>query len=190
MALDGESEDIGNLLFDLGLLTPEQLDEAEDLADAWQVSLVQVLQSRRWLKPGTLYKALADYYDLNQVNLVDNPPDTQLMRKYDPKVMTDRMTIPIGILPDGVMVVATSRPGSSTLLHIIETYPPGTEIVVAPQLDISWCLQTAFRDEQSHEAVFGLAETGAAGMIPHWWSTAANHGRDGASGIKLDLIPS
>lgn len=159
MPLDRESEAIGNLLLDRGLLTPEQLDEAEDLAEAWNVGLVQILQSRRWLKPGALYEALAVNYDLKRVDLFQAPPDIGLMREYDPKAMTDAMTIPVSRGADGRLIVATSRPGSAALLHVIETYPPGTDIVVAPQLDISWWLQTAFRDEQSHEAVFGLADT-------------------------------
>ena len=49
VALDAESEAIGSLLLDRGALTAEQLDAAEDLAEDWNVSLVKVLLSRRWL---------------------------------------------------------------------------------------------------------------------------------------------
>ncbi|RYH02016.1 glycosyltransferase [Salipiger sp. IMCC34102] len=157
--LDSESAEIGELLLDRGLLTSAQLDEATALAEAWQVGLVDILHARNWLKPGALYRALAFYYDLGMGDLVADPPDLDLIRAYDVDEMTNAMTIPLRDKLDGGVVVATARPGSKTLLHILQTYPGEVEIVVAPQLEISLALRRAFREEQSHKAVFGLAET-------------------------------
>lgn len=159
MALDGDSAAIGELLLDRGLLTSAQLDEATLRAEEWRVGLVEVLQSRRWLEPGQLYRALAFYYDLRLVDLLADPPDTELVRERDVTMMTDALTIPFRRAADGRLIVATARPGSRTLLHIFENYPNDVEIVVASQLDISWALQKAFREEQLHQAVFGLADT-------------------------------
>lgn len=157
MPLDAESEAIGALLLDRGLLTAEQLDEAEWLAEDWDVSLFEVLQSRRWLKPGEIYRALALYYDLPLLNLIDAAPDLDLIREYDLDTMTVEATIPVR-RSDGRLVVATARPGPRALLHITKTYPGNVEIVVAPLFDITWVLQTTFRERQSHTAVFGLAD--------------------------------
>ncbi|MCE0506682.1 MULTISPECIES: glycosyltransferase family 2 protein [unclassified Roseivivax] len=159
MALDVDSMAIGELLLDRGLLSAAQLDEAVALAEEWNVGLIDVLQSRRWLKPGELYRQLGYYYDLPQIDLIADPPDRALIRAQDVGAMTDALTVPVRRTPEGALLVATARPGPSTLLHILDTYPGQVEIAVAPQLDISLALQKAFREEQSRQAVFGLADT-------------------------------
>ncbi|MEQ3631201.1 MAG: glycosyltransferase, partial [Sulfitobacter sp.] len=158
MALDAESEAIGSLLLDRGALTAEQLDAAEDLAEDWNVSLVKVLLSRRWLTTQTLYREIAFYHGLTLVDLIEDRADDDLIRRYDPVVMNQFMTVPIGRAEDGTLTVATSRPGPRTLLHIREVYGTGVTIVVASHFDVSWQLQRAFREKHSHEAVFALAE--------------------------------
>ena len=157
MPLDRDSEAIGGLLLERGILTAEQLDVAEGLAESWNVSLVKVLQARRWVSSEELYRQVAFHYGLPLVNLVEGRADDDLIRRYDPRLMNDMMTVPIRI-EDNVITVATARPGPATLLHIRETYGPGTRIVVASHFDVSWSLQRAFREQHSHDAVFALAE--------------------------------
>jgi glycosyltransferase XagB len=158
VALDAESEAIGSLLLDRGALTAEQLDAAEDLAEDWNVSLVKVLLSRRWLTTQTLYREIAFYHGLKLVDLIEDRANDDLIRQYDPMAMNQYMTVPIGRAEDGTLTVATSRPGPRTLLHIREVYGTGVTIVVASHFDVSWQLQRAFREKHSHEAVFALAE--------------------------------
>ena len=155
--LDAESEAIGSLLLDRGILTADQLVTAEDLAEDWNVPLVRVLMSRRWVTSRDLYSQIAFHHDLPLVNLIENHPDDDLIRRYDPRVMNDMSTIPVD-RSKGVITVATSRPGPRTLLHIREVYGTDARIVVASHFDISWSLQRAFREEHSHDAVFALAE--------------------------------
>ena len=155
--LDAESEAIGSLLLDRGILTADQLVTAEDLAEDWNVPLVRVLMSRRWVTSRDLYSQIAFHHDLPLVNLIENHPDDDLIRRYDPRVMNDMSTIPVD-RSKGVITVATSRPGPRTLLHIREAYGTDARIVVASHFDISWSLQRAFREEHSHDAVFALAE--------------------------------
>ena len=118
MALDAESEAIGSLLLDRGALTVEQLDAAEELAEDWNVSLVKVLLSRRWLTAHDLYREIAFYHGLTLVDLIEDRADDDLIRQYDPVVMNQYMTVPIGRAEDGTLTVATSRPGPRTVLHI------------------------------------------------------------------------
>ncbi|WP_370230700.1 glycosyltransferase family 2 protein [Salipiger bermudensis] len=158
MALDAESEAIGNLLYDRGILTDEQLDEAEDLAEAWNLGLVEVLLGKRWLKAATIYRELAYYYDVPLLDLSETPADTALLRRYDVTEMTEAQVIPVRE-ENGRLTVATARPGPVTLVRIIEIFGSEVDIAVATRLDISLALQSAFREEQSHEAVYGLAET-------------------------------
>lgn len=157
MALDAESEAIGSLLLDRGALTAEQLDTAEGLAEDWNVSLVKVLLSRRWLTTHDLYTEIAFHFGLPLVDLIENRADDNLIRRYDPMAMNQNMTLPIRET-DGRLTVATSRPGPRTLLHIRETYGTGVNIIVASHFDVSWSLQRAFREKHSHEAVYALAE--------------------------------
>lgn len=157
MQLDAESLAIGTLLLERGVLTAEQLDEAEDLAERWNLSLVQVLLSRRWLTSRALYEQISVYHDLPLVDLERNPADDALVRRGDPALMNRFSTIPLNEV-DGIVTVATSRPGPRTLLHIREVYGTRIRIVVASHLQISAALQTAFRAQHSHEAVYALAE--------------------------------
>ena len=157
MVRDAESEAIGALLLDNGVLTAEQLDMAEDLAEDWDVSLVKVLLSRRWVGTAELYRSIAQYYDVPLVNLFDDIPNEDLVRQFDPARMNAAMTMPVR-KENGVFTIATARPGPQNLLHIQESYGENAEIVVASHFDISWALQRAFREQHSHEAVFALAE--------------------------------
>ncbi|MBU2890261.1 glycosyltransferase family 2 protein [Celeribacter halophilus] len=157
MPLDAESEAIGTLLLDRGILSPDQLLTAEEHASDWGVSLVKVLLSRRWITSDQLYEQLSYHYDLPLVDLMEHRPDDALIRKYDPRMMNDRMTVPIGE-SDGVLTIATARPGPETLLYVRKTYGVRVRMVIASHFDLSWSLQRAFREQHSHEAVFALAE--------------------------------
>ena len=107
MALDAESEAIGNLLYDRGVLTDAQLDEAEDLAEAWNLGLVEVLLGKRWLKAATIYRELAYYYDVPLLDLSETPADTALLRRYDVTEMTEAQVIPVRE-ENGRLTVATA----------------------------------------------------------------------------------
>ncbi|SEN53947.1 glycosyltransferase family 2 protein [Palleronia pelagia] len=157
MRFSAESNAIGTLLLERGVLTVKQLQEAEQLADSWNISLVQALFSRSWVTPKELYQQLAIYYDLQLVDLDTNKPNWELMRRFDPSAMNQFSTIPIQEV-DGVFTVATSRPGPGVLLHIREVYGVSTRIVIAQHLKISAAIQAAFREIHSHEAVYSLAE--------------------------------
>lgn len=157
MALDAESEAIGSLLLERGALTADQLDQAEQLALDWDVSLVKVLNARKWVTSDTLYRVLAQHYDLERVDLSAARPVDALIRRFDPRSMNDMMTLPISE-EAGRITVATARPGPKTLLHIRQTYGPHARIVVASHFDVSWSIQRAFREQHSHAAVFALAE--------------------------------
>ncbi|KMK64955.1 glycosyltransferase family 2 protein [Puniceibacterium sp. IMCC21224] len=157
MGLDAESEAIGSLLLDRGVLSPDQLDQAEQLAIDWNVSLVKVLNARKWVSSEALYREIATHFDLKLVNLTDDRAEDALIRRFDPRVMNDMMTVPVSDA-GGQITVATARPGPRTLLHIRDVYGPGAKIVVASHFDVSWSIQRAFREQHSHDAVFALAE--------------------------------
>lgn len=157
MTLDADSEAIGMLLLDRGVITPGQLHAAEDLTESWGVPLIKVLLSRRWITSEQLYENLAFHYNLPLINLMKERPDDDLMRQFDPRTMNDWLTIPLG-KANGVTTVATARPSPGTLLHVREKFGVNTDIVIASHFDISWSLQRAFREQHSHDAVFALAE--------------------------------
>lgn len=157
MALDAESEAIGSLLLDRGTISADRLDQAEQLALDWNVSLVRVLNARKWVSSEDLYREIANYYGLSLINLTDDRADDALIRRFNPRVMNDMMTVPISE-EDGRITVATARPSPRTLLHIREVYGARSTIVVASHFDVSWSIQRAYREQHSHDAVFALAE--------------------------------
>ena len=152
-----ENDQIGQVLAARGRLTPDQVFEAQSLAQEWGTGIVNVLLARRWLGAAQLYAELARHYGLEFADLEAEPPDRDLLAEHDSRLLSERQTIPWKRKGDGI-AVATARPGPEALLEIRQTFGAGTEIAVASSHQITRALQTAFREEHGHRAVYALAE--------------------------------
>ena len=152
-----ENDQIGQVLAARGRLTPDQVFEAQSLAQEWGTGIVNVLLARRWLGAAQLYAELARHYGLEFADLEAEPPNRELLAEHDSRLLSERQTIPWKRKGDGI-AVATARPGPEALLEIRQTFGAGTEIAVASSHQITRALQTAFREEHGHRAVYALAE--------------------------------
>ncbi len=148
---------LGDLLVGRRVLTLPQLDEATALAERWHVRLVDAILARNWVKPETLYRAMAAHFDLPFADLAADAPDNALLNPDDAELYSRRLTMP-WIRRDDRLVIATAEPGADTVLFARERWGAAIEFAVATKFDISWALQAAFQDEFSHRAVFALAE--------------------------------
>ena len=147
----------GDFLAEQGLITLEQLNEASALASRWGSSLSDVLLARNWIEADEFYQALADRFGMKRVDLLASPPDPALL---DPAQVTDYMrelTVPWRE-SDGVVTVATARPGPEVIVYARERWGGGVRLVVAAKADLQAAVQKAFSDRYSHAAVFDLAE--------------------------------
>ena len=148
---------LGDLLVGRHILTLAQLDEATALAEKWHVRLGDAVLARNWVEPASYYRALANHFDLQFVDLVREAPDPRLLRADEADDYTSRLTIPWRERA-GRLLVATAEPGAATLLFARERWGANIEFVVASKFDITWAVQAAFDNALSHRAVHELAE--------------------------------
>jgi cellulose synthase/poly-beta-1,6-N-acetylglucosamine synthase-like glycosyltransferase len=157
MALSGADRAIGDLLVERRLIGLDQYDEAATLAGKWRVSLIDVLLSRAWVKPRVLYKLLAERFGVPFVDLIANPPDETLLDEAKSQDYAAALTLPWK--KDGNRTVfATARPGPESVLFARREAGAHSDLVITSKFDILWAAQRAFRDVQTHRAVYDLAE--------------------------------
>jgi len=148
----------GDYLVERGLISLDQLDQATDLAEAWDTSLSDVLMARRWISPFEYYQALAQRFDARFVDLRAEPPETDLLVEAEVDDYMRELVMPWRRV-DGRLVVATARPGPEAVLYIRRRFGRDVSIVITAKFDILWSLQKAFASSHSHRAVYELAAT-------------------------------
>jgi cellulose synthase/poly-beta-1,6-N-acetylglucosamine synthase-like glycosyltransferase len=148
----------GDYLVERGLITLDQYDEAADLVESWDASLSDVLMARRWITPVAYYKALAQRFDVDFVDLRTEPPDSELLVEAEVDDYMRELVIPWR-RRGGRLVVATARPGPEAMLYIRRRFGREVDLVITAKFDILWSLQKAFASSHSHRAVYELADT-------------------------------
>jgi cellulose synthase/poly-beta-1,6-N-acetylglucosamine synthase-like glycosyltransferase len=157
MALSTSDRALGDLLVARDIITLPQLDEAVNLAEAWNVRLTDAVLSRAWMLPENLYRGLAFHFDLAFVDLVDEPPERALLRAEDTDFYVRELTIPWR-RRDGRLMIATANPGPDTVLAARRRWGAAVDFVVTTKFALVWAVQAAFDPALSHRAVFELAE--------------------------------
>lgn len=71
----------GEFLIQENLISQEQLQDALNLQNSWKSRLGDIILSKRWMRPIDFYQALAQYYGLSFINLMNDEPDPDL---FDP----------------------------------------------------------------------------------------------------------
>ena len=157
MPLSPSDRALADLLVGRRILTLPQHDEAVRLAEAWNVRLGDAILARNWITPAVYYQAIATYFDLPFVDLIDEPPDLGLLQASEAEIYAQALTIPWRRKGDQI-VIATAEPGPETVLFAREHWGASVEFAVASKFDIVWAVQTGFAGALSHRAVFELAE--------------------------------
>jgi cellulose synthase/poly-beta-1,6-N-acetylglucosamine synthase-like glycosyltransferase len=157
MSLSPTDGAIADLLVQRRFMTLEQLDEAAQKASAWGVGLVDVVLANRWIKPQQFYQTLARHFDLPFVDLMANPPEQELLQEGLADEYTRRLVMPWR-RRNGRLVIATARPGPETVVFVRSQWGAEVDFVVTSKFDILWQVQRIFRDFQSQQAVYELAE--------------------------------
>lgn len=155
--VDSENKKLGQLLVSQGFLTGAQHSEATSLSKKWGVALVDVLMARRWVRQTDLFKAVAAAHDVDYIDLSEAPPSSAIVAQYSSDEMVRHMAVPVRCVGNQ-MLVATSRPNPMTRRFIGETFGENTKICVAAPMQITRALQIEFREQDTHRAVYDLAE--------------------------------
>ncbi len=157
MPLSPSDRALGDLLVSRQIITLAQLDDAVALAERWNVRLGDAILSRNWMDPAAYYRGLAYYYELPLVDLIKEPPNTELLRVADADIYARQLTIPWR-RRDRRLTIATAEPGPETVQFARQRWGADIEFAVASKFDVVWAVQTAFADPLSQRAVFDLAD--------------------------------
>jgi cellulose synthase/poly-beta-1,6-N-acetylglucosamine synthase-like glycosyltransferase len=157
MPLSPSDRALGDLLAARNIITLAQLDEATRLAETWNVRLTDAVLARAWMPPEELYRGLASHFDLAFVDLINDPPDMELLRAQDADFYARELIIPWQ-RRDGRLIVATAVPGPETVLATRRRWGAAVDFAVASKFGLVWAVQEAFDPALSHRAVFELAE--------------------------------
>lgn len=157
MPLSPTDAAIADLLVQRRIMTLEQLNEAAGKASAWGVGLVDVVLANNWIRPQQFYQVLARHFDLPFVDLMANPPDNELLEERLADEYTRQLVMPWR-RRNGRLIIATARPGPETVLFARAQWGPDIDFVVTSKFDILWQVQRVFRDFQSRQAVYELAD--------------------------------
>ena len=154
-----KSKQLGQILIELGLITPEQLDSALEEHQKTPKALGRVLIDLGMIKEADLVRALAEQVGLEFVDLTDtqiDPASTALL----PEALARRYrALPIGER-DGKLLVAMSDPANVYALDDIRTIT-GREVqpVVATSADVEQAIQKfAGLDSQVEQLAAEAAE--------------------------------
>ncbi|HAM24187.1 MAG TPA: type II secretion system protein GspE [Actinobacteria bacterium] len=136
---------LGDILVEGGLITPEQLDSAIEQHHAQGRSLGRVLVDQGVLSETQLVAALAQQIGLRFVDLSDYPADGSALARIPGSVCRQHMAVPIGF-EDGRMVVAMADPANVFAADDIRTIS-GYEVlpVVATRQDVAAAIDRYYR---------------------------------------------
>lgn len=147
----------GDFLAERGLITLAQLNEASALAVRWGSDLSDILMARSWISSDQYYRALADRFDTQLVDLTSESLDPTLLDRKEVANYMRELTVPLRMEGDRLVIV-TARPGPEALAYARRRWGSNIRIAIAAKSPLREAVQAVFSAEYSHAAVFDLAE--------------------------------
>ncbi|NQT92822.1 MAG: Flp pilus assembly complex ATPase component TadA [Lentisphaerae bacterium] len=111
---------LGKVLVQKGLLTQEQLEEALRISRESFRPLFTVLADLRFTDETGIYRAVADHYGMEYVDLSDTAIDDSAVKALSPKLASHYHVMPTA-LEGGVLTLAVSNPLDMSAVEDIET---------------------------------------------------------------------
>jgi type IV pilus assembly protein PilB len=160
-----KSKQLGQILIELGYITPEQLDVALEEHRKTPKSLGRVLIDLGMIKEGDLVRALAEQVGLEFVDLADYPVDATATVLLPEALARRYRALPIGER-DGKLLVAMSDPANVYALDDIRTIT-GRDVqpVVATANDVERAIQKFAGMDSQVEAMASIAAEQGEGEV-------------------------
>ena len=146
----------GDFLAERGLVTPQQLNEASELAVRWGANLADVMLTNNWIAEDEYYTALAERFSVELVDLQRDPLDRDLLEEADVATYMRELAVPWRA-ENGATTIVTARPGPELILYARRKWGEGVKIRIAPKKDIQRAVQEVFSERYLDAAVFDLA---------------------------------
>jgi len=150
-------DEIGELLVQNGLITPEQLEEARTLQARTGERLDRILLSLGYVHRQDYYRTLSEAANLPHIYLTLTYIPRRLLRKWPLDLALKTQAIPFKF-KDQTLYVAVSRPPDETLERLLKERYGDVAIAfhITTDWDIYWAIRTAYRKSLLHEATFAL----------------------------------
>ena len=154
---------IGEALVVRGLISEAQLRWALGTQERTGVRLGRVLLAAGFVRRQRLYEVLADLWGCGFVDLVTDPPDTEIAGRLERNLMVASSWIPVGLVRR-TLVVATSEPPREQLARRVFAACPedlqsqidAIEFLATTDWDIQLALGRVFRTDIGRDAALSL----------------------------------
>jgi type IV pilus assembly protein PilB len=162
-----KSKQLGQILIELGMITPEQLEQALEEHRRTPKSIGRVLIDLGMIKEGDLVRALAEQVGLEFVDLSEYPIDPTATTLLPEALARRYRAIPIGER-DGKLLVAMSDPANVYALDDIHTIT-GRDVqpLVATAADVEQAIQKFAGMDGQVEALANVAADAMDGEEEH-----------------------
>lgn len=158
---------IGEMLVAAHLITEAQVAEALAKQASWGSRLGDIVLAMGWVKPLAFYKVLAEHFDLQFVNLAEQPVDDVLLDPREYRSYAQHLYLPWRRQND-VSWIVTADPGSPHLQELVRQNPD-LRFVVTSKFDVLWELQRvagpAFSQQATHELALTDPELSARTVV-------------------------
>ena len=162
-----KSKQLGQILIELGMITPEQLEQALEEHRRTPKSIGRVLIDLGMIKEGDLVRALAEQVGLEFVDLSDHPVDPTATTLLPEALARRYRAIPIGER-DGKLLVAMSDPANVYALDDIRTITNrDVQPLVATAADVEQAIQKFAGMDGQVEALANVAADALEGEEEH-----------------------
>ena len=152
-----KSKQLGQILIELGMITPEQLEQALEEHRRTPKSIGRVLIDMGMIKEGDLVRALAEQVGLEFIDLSEYPVDPTATTLLPEALARRYRAIPIGER-DGKLLVAMSDPANVYALDDIRTITSrDVQPLVATAADVEQAIQKFAGMDGQVEALASVA---------------------------------
>ena len=144
------------LLFDSGMISSADFGSAVADQLSWQSNIGEVLIGKGQVRPIDYYRALAEVQGLPFVNLLDDPPDSDVLFPEDRENYARLKIVPWRVGEDHC-VIAAVEVGAEHVAWAEERFgPEGYSFVITSPFDVFWALRDHFREFDDLSAREGL----------------------------------
>jgi len=154
--LSASQEPIGRRLVEAGLVTEERFAAALEIQRSTGSPLGHILVAQGWLRPFDYYRHLAVHHGMRFVNLVLDPPDSDLFEQDKYGDYATLLYLPWKRDTDG-LVVAVTEPDEELLRKLRQQYGRSVSFVLTSRLDVLWTVQRLASRQLALDSVFRRA---------------------------------
>ncbi|MEK7443143.1 MAG: glycosyltransferase family 2 protein [Chloroflexota bacterium] len=154
--LEGLPTNIGWLLIDRGLLQIEQLEEALAIQSRGGGKLGTILVNMGVINRLLLAEVLAEQFKMPFINLREEPPDADIVRRLDAKKARGLKAVPVRWSGDSLVVAITDPTDQDLQDRLNRELKVPLIFCIASELDINWILDRVYRSSYIEESIMGL----------------------------------